>query len=206
MTRCRIELDIDCNAVLVTVLTKASRRVGSMGEQLLPRSAPFPLQLLRVKPEWLDFNGHMNDAAYAVAFSDALLVLTDHLGLDEAGRAAASRTIYTLAMQIRYLRETLPDARISLSGRVLESDEKRMRVWAEMRDAEHGTLLSTAEMLFVCIDQSGPSPRSAPWPEPFASNLAAMTRDHAALPMPDGAGEGIALRRSPTRPSRAPGG
>jgi acyl-CoA thioester hydrolase len=160
-----------------------------------PTTAPFPLQTLRVKPEWLDFNGHMNDAAYGIAFSDALLALTDHLGLDAAGRAATGRTIYTLAMQIRYLREALPDTEIALAGRVIEADEKRMRVWAEMRDAGSAILFATAEMLFVCVDQSGASPRSAPWPEPFASRLSAMASDHAACPMPDGAGEGIKLRR-----------
>jgi acyl-CoA thioester hydrolase len=158
-------------------------------------TAPFPLLELAVQRSWVDFNGHMNDAAYAEAFSLALMTMTDHLGLDATGRAATGHTIYTIAAMIRYLHEAAENAPLVLTGRILEADDKRLRVWGEMRHASDGTLLATTEQLFLCVDQSGAAPRAARWPEPFATTLRALAAEHAALPVPAGAGEGIRLKR-----------
>lgn len=158
-------------------------------------SAPFPLMDVLVQRDWVDFNGHMNDAAYAEAFSTALMVMTDKLGLDAEGRERTGHTIYTLSMMIHYVHEASEGAPLVLTGRILEADDKRARVWAEMHHAATGTLLATTEQLFLCVNQSGAAPRAAKWPEPFASRLKALTTEHAALPIPDGAGEGIRLKR-----------
>lgn len=158
-------------------------------------TAPFPLLDTTVKPAWVDYNRHMNDAAYAEAFSVALMTLTDHLGLDADGRAHTGRTIYTIAAMIRYLQEAAEGEPIVLCGRILEADDKRLRVWAEMHHAKTGSLLATTEQLFLCVDQSGEAPRASRWPEPFAERLKALAAEHAALPVPDGAGEGIRLKR-----------
>ncbi len=159
-------------------------------------TAPFPLMSVSVKPAWVDFNGHMNDAAYAEAFSEALMVMTDHLGLDAAGRAVTGHTIYTISMMIRYVHEATENAPLVLTGRILEADGKRVRVWAEMHNASNGTLLATTEQLLLCVDQTGSSPRAAHWPEPFAENLKTLAAQHACLPMPKGAGEGIRLKKA----------
>jgi len=157
--------------------------------------APFPLSEVSVKPEWVDYNGHMNDAAYAEAFSEALMTLTDHLGLDAEGRASTGHTLYTVSMMIHYIQEAAVNTPLMLSARVLESDAKRLRVWAEMQNGTTGDLLATTEQLFLCVDQSGESPRAASWPEPFAGRVAAMAAEHAKLPVPEKAGEGIRLKR-----------
>lgn len=158
-------------------------------------SAPYPLQDVIVPRDWVDFNGHMNDAAYAAAFSDAIMVMTDKLGLDAVGRERTGHTIYTVAMMIRYLHEAAEGAPLSMTGRVIEADEKRLRVWAEMYHGASGTLLATTEQLFLCVDQSGSEPRAAPWPEPFATRLKDLAAAHATLPLPEGAGDGIRLKR-----------
>ncbi len=158
-------------------------------------TAPFPLMEVSVKPEWVDYNGHMNDAAYAEAFSTGLMTMTDHLGLDAAGRASTGHTIYTVQVMIRYLHEVAQNEPLVLTGRILEADDKRLRVWAEMRNGSTGTLLATTEQLLLCVDQSGPAPRAARWPEPFVERLKALAAEHAALPVPAGAGEAIRLKR-----------
>ncbi len=158
-------------------------------------TAPFPLMEVSVQHDWVDFNGHMNDAAYAEAFSLALMTMTDHLGLDAAGRESTGHTVYTVQVMIRYLNEAAENAPLVLTGRILEADDKRLRAWAEMHNASSGTLLATTEQLLLCVDQSGPAPRAARWPEPFAERLKALAAEHAALPVPAGAGEGIRLKR-----------
>ncbi len=157
--------------------------------------APFPLLEVSVKPQWVDYNGHMNDAAYAEAFSESLMTLTDHLGLDAEGRARTRHTIYTVAMMIHYVQEAAVNTPLVLSARILEADAKRLRVWAEMHNGDTGDLLATTEQLFLCVDQSGESPRAASWPEPFAERVHALAAEHATLPVPEKAGEGIRLKR-----------
>lgn len=155
-------------------------------------SAPLHLYDAVVLKDWVDYNGHMNDAAYAIPFSRAIDALMDRVGLDEAGRKATNHTIYTLAMQIRYHHEVKEGAAIKVSGQIIEMDLKRIRLYEFMRNSE-GTLLATSEQLLASVDQAGP--KIAPFPDAILANLQTLYTAHQTLPMPDDAGLGIALKR-----------
>src|SRR6476469_3316347 len=127
-------------------------------------AAPLPLTSPTVLPEWVDYNGHMNDACYAIAFSQAVDALMAQLGLDAAGREATGHTIYTLALLIRYVKEVKEGEPMLCEGQLLESDAKRLRVWLTLRHAASGDVLATSEQLLLSIDVSGP--KASPWPEP----------------------------------------
>src|SRR3954465_15946213 len=90
---------------------------------------PLPLTRPTVLPEWVDYNGHMNDACYALAFSQAVDALMAQLGLDAAGREATGHTIYTPALLIRYVKEVKQGEPMLCEAQLLESDAKRLRVW-----------------------------------------------------------------------------
>ena len=47
-----------------------------------------PLTIYRdvVRPEWVDYNGHLRDAFYLLIFSFATDALLDRIGLDDAAR------------------------------------------------------------------------------------------------------------------------
>ncbi len=47
-------------------------------------AAPFETTAISVKPEWIDYNGHMNIAFYIMAFDLAFDDLYKMLGLDPA--------------------------------------------------------------------------------------------------------------------------
>lgn len=155
-------------------------------------SSPLHLYDAVVLKDWVDYNGHMNDAAYAIPFSRAIDALMDHVGLDDAGRKATNHTIYTLAMQIRYHHEVKEGAAIKVSGQIIEMDLKRIRLYEFMHDSE-GTLLATSEQLLASVDQVGP--KIAPFPDAVLANLQTLYTAHQTLPMPDDAGLGIALKR-----------
>lgn len=145
-----------------------------------------------VLKDWVDYNGHMNDAAYAIPFSRAIDALMDRVGLDEAGRKATNHTIYTLAMQVRYHHEVKEGAALKVSGQIIEMDLKRLRLYEFMHD-EEGTLLATSEQLLASVDQAGP--KIAPFPDTVLAKLQAIYAEHQTLPLPDDAGQGIALKR-----------
>lgn len=145
-----------------------------------------------VLKDWVDYNGHMNDAAYAIPFSRAIDALMDRVGLDDAGRKATNHTIYTLAMQIRYHHEVKEGATLKVSGQIIEMDLKRIRLYEFMHDA-NGTLLATSEQLLASVDQSGP--KISAFPDAIFAKLQAIYSEHQALPLPSDAGQGIALKR-----------
>ena len=89
---------------------------------------PDPLFTTSVQPDWIDYNGHMNDAAYARVFSLSVDALMAAIGLDQDGRDRSSLTIYTLTMTIHYLKEAHLGEVLTVTGRIIEHDDKRLRV------------------------------------------------------------------------------
>ena len=73
----------------------------------------------RVAADWVDYNGHMNDAAYARVFSLSCDALMDRMGLDAASRARSGQTLYTLQMMLHYFQETKEGKALEVSCRVL---------------------------------------------------------------------------------------
>ena len=148
----------------------------------------------QVDPGWIDYNGHMNDAAYALVFSRGTDALMDRVGLDAAGRLRHGQTIYTLSILIHYLREVHPGATLRVEARVLEHDAKRMRVWLELFAGD--ILAATSEQLILCVRQSPDGAKAARFAPEVAGKVAALAAASAALPLPAMAGRGIGLRRS----------
>lgn len=148
-----------------------------------------------IRPDWIDYNGHLYDGYYAVIFAQATDEFLVQAGLDEATRTLTRHTIYTLETHVRFLREMKLGAPYRIEGQVLDLDGKRVRLFLTMHDPDRGLVAATSEQLLMSIDQSGDAPRAAPWLEGSAARLKALADDHAGLPVPEGAGKGIAIRR-----------
>jgi acyl-CoA thioester hydrolase len=155
-----------------------------------------PLDLFRttVANEWLDYNGHMNDAAYAIVFSRSVDALMDRIGLDAAARKRTGQTLFTLQMMLHYFKEAKEGQPLAVSCQLIEHDEKRIRVWLEMTDAG-GEPLAASEQLLLSVAQGPDPPRAAPWTFETLAALDALQRLHGSLARPPQAGAGIALKR-----------
>lgn len=151
-----------------------------------------------IPAEWVDYNNHLNDAYHAVAFSRAGDIFMERVGLGPEGRKTTGRTIYTLALVIRYLAEAKLGERIAISIQVLETDRKRVRYWLEARRVGDNELVSTSEQVLICVDQTGERPRAADFPPNVGAALEAVAASHADLAIPLEAGQGLALRRRST--------
>ncbi|HEX2528956.1 MAG TPA: thioesterase family protein [Geminicoccus sp.] len=152
-----------------------------------------PIHRAVVAEEWLDYNGHLNEAYYVLIFSHATDALIDLIGMDDGWRRQNLMTVYTLETHVRYLHEVGTGAAVRVSCRLLELDHKRLRLFHSMLRDDDGTLLATAEMLLVHIDQRGP--RSAAWTDPVHARLNELLACRAGEPWPDGAGRSIVLTR-----------
>ena len=62
----------------------------------MPHAAPLVLHRATVLPEWVDYNGHMNEAFYVLVFGHATDAFYDYIGLDDATRRATGRSVKAL--------------------------------------------------------------------------------------------------------------
>ena len=58
--------------------------------------APYTAYQTTVRSEWIDYNGHMNDAAYAQVLTDANECFLDALGLSASYREATGCGLFSL--------------------------------------------------------------------------------------------------------------
>jgi acyl-CoA thioester hydrolase len=157
--------------------------------------APSPLFTTSVDPAWIDYNGHMNDAYYALVFSRSGDKLLEAIGLETQGRDRTDRTIYTTTLTIHYHHEVTVGDVLAVDARLLEYDAKRLRIWFEMRNAA-GATVATSEQVYLCVDQSGEKPRAASFLPEQQAAIAALAATTADLPWPKAAGRGISLKRA----------
>ena len=109
----------------------------------------------RVKPEWIDQNGHMNMGYYMVAFdSIATAGFYDAIGLGIEQKLRLGKTTFTLAANIDYLREVHEGDLLLFTTQLIDYDRKRLHYMHCMYQAKEGYLAATNECLGMYIDLS----------------------------------------------------
>ena len=140
-----------------------------------------------VPPEWIDYNGHMMDAYYFLAFTEATEVFLDRVGLGAAYQARTGGGIYTAESHLCFVSGVGESAALEYQTLLLGHDEKRMHVFHQITSA--GSLAATCELMFLHVIDG----RVRPMPPEAAVAVAALAARHAALPHPDRAGRHIAM-------------
>ena len=149
-----------------------------------------PLELVRgrVKPDWIDYNGHMNVAYYVLAFDEATDRLFDLAGLDAAYRAARGLSTFAVESHVNYYRELIADTLYRIESQLLAFDDKRLRFFHWMYHAEENFLVATSEWLGLHVDLE--SRRVVPFPSEIKARLTGLLGEKGAA-LPPQAGRGI---------------
>ena len=147
---------------------------------------------LVIRPEWTDANGHMNVAYYVLAFDRATDAFYDRLGIGW-GILEQGRSLFTLAMNVDYLREAFAGDSVRIASRLLDCDAKRLHYFHEMFRERDGVLAATNEIVALQVGMA--ARRSEPFPGDVAARLAAMKAAQALLPPPARAGRTLGLDR-----------
>jgi len=145
-----------------------------------------------VPDEWIDYNGHMMDGYYCVAFSDATEAFLDHVGLGGAYREKSGCGMYTVESHLCFRRSAHAGTGLRFSSQLLGADAKRLHVFHRMTDAETGDEVATNELMFLHVDGTE---RVTAMPSPLGRVVAALATEHAALPAPPAVGRGIGMPR-----------
>jgi len=155
------------------------------------QSTATPLQIHSdtVKAEWIDYNGHMNDGYYVVAFTSATDALQDAVGLDRAYRQSSGCSIYTVEAHIQYLREVKVDTRLHFSTWVLGVDTKRLHVLHAMVNTDNRYLAATHELMLLHVDQK--VNKTCAMPQSIRTRLNELSAAHRKLKLPVEVGRAI---------------
>jgi acyl-CoA thioester hydrolase len=142
----------------------------------------------RVVPrEWIDYNGHMMDAYYFLAFTEATEAFLDHVGLGAAYQARTGGGVYTAESHLCFVSGVREGAVLTYRTQLLGHDAKRLHVFHQMTSAD--ALAATCELMFLHVGGD----HVTPMPAEAAAAVAALAAAQAPLPRPGKAGRHIAM-------------
>lgn len=126
-----------------------------------------PVYRCDVLPEWIDYNGHMSEAFYVLAFGFATDQVMDELGMDQLYRQNTGSSLYTVEAHVRYLLETGPGAELTVTTDIINSGPKKLHLAHEMHSGSQ--LIATEEILALHVNQV--TGRTEAFPRSVSENI-----------------------------------
>ena len=87
---------------------------------------------INVQKEWIDYNNHMQDAYYGLAFSYAVDHFQDAVGFDENYRSRTGCTIFVVEDHKFYLHEVKLESELVIKTTLLDADKKKFILQSQM--------------------------------------------------------------------------
>ncbi|HEY7608478.1 MAG TPA: thioesterase family protein [Alphaproteobacteria bacterium] len=162
----------------------------------MPAFAPGqPLVVHRepVRPEWIDYNGHMNVAYYVLAFDHATDALFDLLGIDAAYRKRTGFSTFALESHIVYKREVAAGDPLRFEVQLLDFDGRFFHYMNKMYHDRENWCAATCEWISCGVDLATRKP--APMPPEVAATFQALWTAQRGMPRPPEAGRVIGIKR-----------
>ncbi len=159
--------------------------------------APFVSSIMRLEPQWIDYNGHLNVAYYNVLFDRAVDEFYELIGLGPSYLERTQHSTMVVEAHVRYLRELKLEDPVRVTVQLLGYDAKRMHLFEELRHATENWVSATSENMTLSVDMT--AKKVAPFHGSVLRLLEGMKTAHAALPMPDGAGRSVKMPAKPGR-------
>jgi len=144
-------------------------------ERITDAGQPLRLVETYVRPEWIDYNGHMTDSRYLQVFGDATDALFRYAGLDDAYRRSG-RAMYTVETHVSHQAEARALEPLYATTRVLEVDDKRVRLFHRLHRRRDEALVATAEQLYLHVNT--PPGKAAPMDAALRARLAGLQAAH----------------------------
>jgi len=145
----------------------------------------------RVVPDaWIDYNGHMMDAYYCMAFTEATEAFLDHVGLGTAYRAESGCGIYTVESHVCFAKSVRGGAALRYESQLLGWDDKRLHLFHRMVGPGGGQV-ATNELMLLHVDLA--TERVTPMPPTRSRAVQLVASAQAALRPPQNAGRRIRM-------------
>ena len=159
----------------------------------MPDAVPQPAESHReiIRPEWCDYNGHMNLAYYVLVFDHATDAFWLELGIGLEYRDRTNHSTFTVESHITYDQEVLEGDEVRCTTQLLGFDHKRIHYFHRMYHVRNDYLAATTELLGVHVDLT--VRRVAPMPNHIRARLGETMDLHRCFVPPDQVGQVISL-------------
>jgi carnitine 3-dehydrogenase len=188
------QYDIGAGATLRALESRLYADAGANATAAASIQPDQPARLLdlEVRPEWVDYNGHMTDSRYLQVFGDATDALWRSVGVDEAYRTAG-QSFYTVESHVTHQSEARAMEPLYVTVQLLGVDDKRVHLFHGLHRRADGALVATGEQLYLHV--STLAGKAEPMPAQVRTRLDAWRAAHAALPIPTQARRHVGMPR-----------
>src|ERR1700689_4850550 len=154
-----------------------------------------PLRLIEtcVRPEWVDYNGHMTDSRYLQVFGDATDALFRAVGVDDAYRQSG-RALYTVETHVTHSGKARALEPLYVTTQLLGLDDKRVHLLHRLFRRRDQQLIATAEQLYLHVNSA--AARAAPMDRAGHAKLEQIRVAHASIAGPATADRHLRLSKS----------
>ena len=146
---------------------------------------------MRIEPQWIDYNGHLNVAYYNVLFDRAVDELYELVGLGPTYLERTKHSTMVAEAHVRYLRELKLDDPVRVTVQLLDYDAKRIHVFEQLLHATENWVSATSENMTLSVDMT--TKKVAPFHAEVLRALERMKPAHAVLPRPEAAGRSVKM-------------
>lgn len=121
--------------------------------------------------DWMDYNGHLRDAFYGLAFSYAVDDFMIAIGIDEPYRQTTGGTLYVVEDHKHYLSEVSAGAgHVLVRTDVVARDAKRLHLYQRLYTPGTDTPAAVCEALHLHVVQQ-PAPRVVAIPDDICRRI-----------------------------------
>jgi carnitine 3-dehydrogenase len=154
-----------------------------------------PLRLIetQVRPEWVDYNGHMTDSRYLQVFGDATDALFRSVGVDDAYRKSG-RALYTVESHVTHGAEAKLLEPLYVLTRLLAVDDKRVHLFHALHRGRDDVLVATGEQMYLHVDTK--AGKAALMDSAVREKLEKIRAAQSGLALPAQAGRHVGLPRT----------
>ena len=156
-----------------------------------PFAAPFVSSVMKIEPQWIDYNGHLNMAYYNVLFDRAVDEVYELIGLGPDYLKQHGHSTVVAEMHVRYLREVREGDLLRVSVQLLAYDAKRIHLFEQLLHATENWVSATSESMTLHVDMA--AKKVAPFPDSVMRLIERMKLAHAGLPRPESAGRSVKM-------------
>ena len=144
-----------------------------------------------VKPEWLDYNDHLNVAYYVMLFDWGTDAFKAVVGIDLDHIEREKRSTVALESRIAYQSEASLGDDLRIDTRAIDFDGKRVHYYQEMFRGDEK--IASSETLSISFDTA--SRRTCPFEDNVARNYEQLLQAQRSLGQPEWVGSIISIRR-----------
>ena len=123
-----------------------------------------------VRPEWIDYNGHLSEGYYVVVFGFATDAVMPRFGMTPEYLVETGTSLYSVEAHVRYLDQVPPGSRLEVRSSIIGVTAKLLWLWHEMWC--EGRLRATEEVLMVHVDSR--AGRACPFPDAVRTRVEAL--------------------------------